>query len=148
MKNVVMVVAILSALVAATTWPSTARAEDTPKIPGAGPGGSSGGHESVIEGTLDKYDSTLNKLTIKGIDEDKMTLDAVPSLKAKDGTKRLPMATVKLGQKIRVFYAEKNKKKIAKDVEIVRDEEEQSSGKKEKEKEKSGKDEPVIPGAR
>src|ERR1041385_4325552 len=92
-------------------------AEEVPKIPGAGSGSST--HESVIEGTLEKYDSVLNKLSIKGIGDDKMTLDAVPSLKAKDGTRRVPMATVKQGQKIRVVYSEKGKKKVAKDVEVV-----------------------------
>lgn len=115
-----------------------------PKIPGAGSGSSAS--ENVIEGTLDKYDSTLNKLTIKGIDEDRMTLDAVPSLKAKDGTKRVPMATVKQGQKIRVIYVEKSKKKLAKDVEIVRDEESEEPTPK-KEKEKDDKGDPKIPGA-
>jgi hypothetical protein len=121
------------------------RAESTPKIPGAGPGGSSAS-ESVIEGTLDKYDSTLNKLTIKGIESDKMTLDAIPSLKAKDGTRRIPMAMIKQGQKIRVIYAEKNKKKIAKDVELVRDDDEEPTQTPKKDKEKEEKGEAKIPG--
>ncbi len=119
--------------------------EETPKIPGAGSGSSQ--RESIIEGTLDKYDPVLNKLSIKGIDEDRMTLDAVPSLKAKDGTRRVPMATVKQGQKIRVIYTEKNKKKIAKDVEIVKSEEESTAPKKEKGEKSSEPDTPRIPGA-
>ncbi len=124
-------------------------AQETPKIPGAGSGGMSA-HESVIEGTLDKYDSVLNKLTIKGIDEDRMTLDAVPSLKAKEGTHRIPMAIVKQGQKIRVIYTEKGKKKIAKDVEIVKDEELPENGTKKAKPERPEKGDagtPRIPGA-
>jgi hypothetical protein len=119
-------------------------AAESPKIPGAG--GSTSQNESMIEGTLEKYDPVLNKLTIKGIDEERMTLDAVQSLKAKDGTRRVPMATIKQGQKIRVNYAEKGKKKIAKDVEIVRNEEEPTASKKEK-SEKSETAAPKIPGA-
>ena len=118
-------------------------AAEAPKIPGAG---GSAQHESAIEGTLEKYDPVLNKLTIKGTDEEQTVLDAVQSLKAKDGSRRVPMATVKQGQKIRVIYAEKNKKKIAKDVEIVKNEEEAAPSKKEK----GGKSEtttPKIPGA-
>ena len=134
------------AMVMVCGWIARLHAEEAPKIPGSGSGPSS--HESVIEGTLDKYDPVLNKLTIKGIDEDRMTLDAVPSLKAKDGSRRIPMATVKQGQKIRVVYAEKGKKKLAKDVEVVKDEEEREPAKKEK-GDKGDKDSatPRIPGA-
>jgi hypothetical protein len=139
MKTYVTYLAVGSLL--AFVWLPIGRAEEGARIPGAGSG--PGIHESIIEGTLDKYDSTLNKLTIKGIDEDKMTLDAVPSLKAKDGNRRVPMATVKTGQKIRVTYSEKNKKRIAKDVELVKEESDETGSKKEK----PGKDEPRIPGA-
>lgn len=87
----------------------------------AGAGGKSSFAESIVEGSLEKYDSVLNKLIVRGIDDDKMTLDAVRSLKAKDRDKRIPMGMVKQGQKIRVFYIEKGDKKIAKDVEVVHD---------------------------
>lgn len=139
-------VAIGLATAVACVFSTEVIAEEAPKIPGAGSGSSS--HENFVEGTLDKYDSVLNKLTIKGIDEDRMTLDAVPSLKAKDGSRRVPMATVKQGQKIRVSYIEKGKKKVAKDVEVVKDAEEHETAKKEKgdkgEKESAT---PKIPGA-
>jgi len=127
-----------------------ALAEESPKIPGAGSGSGSSMHESIIEGTLDKYDPVHNKITIKGIDEDRMTLDAIASLKAKEGTRRMPMAMVKQGQKIRVIYTEKGKRKIAKDVEVVKDEEVTETSSKQDKSDKPGKSDsetPSIPGA-
>ena len=147
MKSWKLCLAYGLATIVACGWIARSQAEETPKIPGAGSGPSS--HESVIEGTLEKYDPVLNKLTIKGIDEDKMTLDAVASLKAKDGSRRIPMATVKQGQKIRVMYTEKGKKKIAKDVEVVKDEAESEKKEKGDKSDKGDKESatPKIPGA-
>lgn len=127
-------------------WIARLHAESSAKIPGTGSGSSS--QENVIEGTLEKYDPVLNKLTLKGIDEDRMTLDAVASLKAKDGTRRIPMGMIKKGQKIRVEYTEKGKKKIAKDVEVVKGEGETEAAKKEKGlKDDKETATPKIPGA-
>jgi len=84
-----------------------ADAEEVPKIPGAGGGSST--HDSVIEGTLDKYDSVLNKLSIKGIGDDKMTLDAVPSLKAKGRHPSRPDGYVKQGRNTRGVFREGQK---------------------------------------
>lgn len=144
--NTIRIAVVAVAIVSLAAGYAPSMLADDARIPGAG--GGSSNQEKIIEGTLEKYDLTLNKITIRGIGEDRMTMDAVRSLKAKDGTKRVPMATVKPGQKIRVYYVEKGDKKLAKDVEVVHkspDEESTSPGPK-KDKE-SSEELPKIPGA-
>ena len=119
MKIVKVSAAIAGVFAVVCAVAATLQAGDAPRIPGAGTGSST--VESIIEGSLEKYDSVLNTLTIRGIDDDKMTLEAVRALKAKDGTRRIPMGMVKQGQKIRVFYVDKGGKKTARDVELVHD---------------------------